>query len=163
MSSSTSDKDAQQEKKQVTIKGIDKELYEKAVQLSREMGMTAGELVNKALRMVMSVTDAATKTVAGAVQAVGESGKAFAEGAKGVKVVTGIDDLTITKADLESSDSPVSFRGIKRLEFADDVDWDTFNAKVSSIVMCGTVVLPRSLPKLKVLEKCSMVNKVESK
>ncbi len=65
---------------------MDKELYERAVQLSREMGgMTAGgELVNKALRAVISLTDAATKTVAGAAQAVGgETGKAFTEGARG--------------------------------------------------------------------------------
>ncbi|GGP21452.1 hypothetical protein GCM10007981_13330 [Thermocladium modestius] len=166
MSSSTTNESNQSqegEKKQVTIKGVDKELYERAVQLSREMGMTAGELVNKALRAVISLTDAATKTVAGAAQAVGETGKAFTEGARGVKVITGVDELTVTKADLQAVDSPISFRGIRRLEFADDVDWDTFNSKVSSITMCGVVVLPRGVPKLKALEKCSMVNKVEGK
>lgn len=59
-------------------------------------------------------------------------------------MITGVDELTVTKADLQAVDSPpISFRGIRRLEFADDVDWDTFNSKVSSITMCGVVVLPR--------------------
>jgi len=35
---------SEEERKQVTIKGVDRELYDKALQLSKEMGVTIGEL-----------------------------------------------------------------------------------------------------------------------
>jgi hypothetical protein len=84
------------------------------------------------------------------------------EGARGVKVISNVDELTVTREDLESLDSPVAFRGIKRLTFSGDVDWELFNSKVNSIVMCDEVILPKTIPKLKALEKMKLIKKVST-
>jgi hypothetical protein len=93
-------------------------------------------------------------------QALSESSKAFIEGAKGVRVISNVDELTVTKEDLENLDSQVTFRGIKRLIFNSDVNWELFDSKVSSIVMCDEVVLPKSIPKLKAVEKMRFVKRI---
>ena len=159
-SGETGSSGSEEEKKQVTIKGVDKELYDKALQLSREMGITVGELVNKSLKAFISLVDVTNKAVTSMAQALSESGRAFVEGAKGVRVISNIDELTVTREDLESLDSQVTFRGIKRLIFNNDVTWELFNSKVSSIVMCDEVVLPKTIPKLKAIEKMRFVKKV---
>ena len=163
-SGSTSQEEGRGEKTQVTIKGVDKELYERAVQTARELGMTIGELVNRSLKAFLTLTDTAGKAVTSLTQTVTESGRALVEGvrqgAQGVKTISNIDELTISKSDLESLDTPVSFRGIKRLVFTDDVTWDLFNSKVASIILCDEVVLPKSVPKLRALEKMRFVKRV---
>ena len=160
MSSGETSSSGSEEKKQVTIKGVDKELYDKALQLSREMGITVGELGNKSLKAFISLVDVTNKAVTSMAQALSESGKAFVEGAKGVSVISNIDELTVSREDLESLDSQVTFRGIKRLIFNNDVTWELFNSKVSSIIMCDEVVLPKTIPKLKAIEKMRFVKKV---
>ncbi|MGC8570138.1 MAG: hypothetical protein ACP5L1_02260 [Caldivirga sp.] len=159
-SGETGSSGSEEEKKQVTIKGVDKELYDKALQMSREMGITVGELVNKSLRAFISLADVTNKAVTSMAQALSESSKAFIEGAKGVRVISNVDELTVTKEDLENLDSQVTFRGIKRLIFNSDVNWELFDSKVSSIVMCDEVVLPKSIPKLKAVEKMRFVKRI---
>ncbi|MFP3196022.1 MAG: hypothetical protein RXQ74_04060 [Caldivirga sp.] len=152
----------EEERKQVTIKGVDRELYDKALQLSREMGVTIGELVNMSLRAFLSLADVTSRAVTSISQVVSESGRALMEGARGVKVISNVDELTVTREDLENLDSPVAFRGIKRLTFSGDVDWELFNSKVNSIVMCDEVILPKTIPKLKALEKMKLIKKVST-
>lgn len=150
----------EEERRQVTIKGVDKELYDRAIQAAREMGITVGELINKSLRAFLSVIDVTNRAVASMTQVISESGRAFMEGARGVKVITSVDELVVTREDLESIDNQVAFKGIKRLIFSNDVTWDLFNSKVASIVMCNEVVLPKSIPKLKAMDKMRFVGKV---
>lgn len=162
MSSGESGSTEEGEKKQVTVKGIDKELYERAVQMSREMGVTVGELINRSLRAFISLVDVTNKAVSTALQTVTDSGRAFVEGVRNVRVISNIDELTVSRSDLESVDFQVSFRNIKRLVFSEDVTWDLFNDKVYSIVMCDEVVLPKSIPKLKAIEKMRFVKKIST-
>ncbi|WP_291767101.1 hypothetical protein [Caldivirga sp. UBA161] len=159
-SGETSSSGSEEEKKQVTIKGVDKELYDRALQLSREMGITVGELVNKSLKAFISLVDVTNKAVTSMAQALSESSKAFVEGAKGVRIISNVDELAVTKEDLEGLDSQVTFRGIKRLVFSNDITWELFNSKVSSIIMCDEVVLPKNIPKLKAVEKMRFVRKI---
>ncbi|ABW01217.1 hypothetical protein [Caldivirga maquilingensis] len=159
-SSETGSSGSEEEKKQVTIKGVDKELYDKALQMSREMGITVGELINKSLKAFISLADVTNKAVTSMAQAISESSKAFVEGAKGARIISNIDELIVTREDLENLDSQVTFRGIKRLVFSNDVTWELFDSKVSSIVMCDEVVLPKTIPKLKAVEKMRFVKKI---
>ena len=57
--------------------------------------------------------------------------------------INNVDDLEVAKRDLESMDRISSFNNIDVLEFADDVDWETFKVKVGSIVNVDKVSYPQ--------------------
>ena len=74
--------------------------------------------------------------------------------------VEGLDELTLTREELQSVGGAISFNGIKTLWIGDDVDWDLFDKYVDEIRKSKTVVIPKSLTKLQVLTKCRSVDKV---
>ncbi|RLG89048.1 MAG: hypothetical protein DRO18_00190 [Thermoprotei archaeon] len=76
-------------------------------------------------------------------------------------MIPDINELVISKRDLESVEEHVSFRNIGTLVFDDDIPYELFEKKVASIAMCDKVVIPGSFPKLKVLTKCKLVKTVE--
>lgn len=137
-----------------SIRGIDDKLYEQLTVLARESGRTVGELVNEAMRLLLTL---ANKT--------SDVGKALIEGYKegkgahDVEVISNIDELEITREDLLDMDKLVEFKNIKKLIFK-DVPYDLFDKKVRKITMCGEVVVPRGYPKLKVARKCFLVTKI---
>jgi len=67
----------------------------------------------------------------------------------------------VMRRDLESMDGPICFSNIEVLSFADDVDWDTFKAKVGSMVNIDTVSIPSNLTKLQVLIKARNVAEIK--
>jgi len=152
-----------EKEKTVTIRGVDRELYAKALALAKELGKSAGEMINEALRLLLTQTMAAATALTKAAHA----GRELIEGVKEVAgaehVVSGVGELVVKKADLEAIDKPVVFKGIRRLVFEDDVDYSLFEGKVRSIVMCDEVLVPKAYPKLKVAEKCRMIGKLAEK
>ena len=145
-----------EEKRVTSIRGIDRDLYERACVLARETGRTVGEIVNEALKMLLAAAEVSSKGVLGVarefIEGVRESGAP-------ATVVGGVDELTVTAQDLEEVDAVV-FRGIKRLAFSPDVPYELFDKKVKGIVLCDEVTIPEGYPKLKVLNKCRMVKRL---
>jgi hypothetical protein len=72
-------------------------------------------------------------------------------------------ELSITRKDLESLKGQVMLHRIKKLEFADDVDWELFDRTVMSIKSSSIVLIPKSITRFQVLTKCAMVNEVKTK
>jgi hypothetical protein len=56
MMSSNQNDGGEEEKKTVTIRGIDKKLYEMATETARKTGKTVGEVVNESLRLFLAAT-----------------------------------------------------------------------------------------------------------
>ena len=153
----------EEKEKTVTIRGVDRELYSRALALAREVGKSAGEMINEALRLLLSHTMAAATAITRAAEAGREIIQGVKEVAAAEHVVSGVGELVVRRADLEAVEKPVVFRGIKRLVFDEDVDYELFNSKVRAIVMCDEVQVPKAYPKLKVAEKCRMVGKLVEK
>ncbi|PCN49791.1 hypothetical protein B6U99_07880 [Candidatus Geothermarchaeota archaeon ex4572_27] len=153
----------EEREKTVTIRGVDRELYSRALALAREVGKSAGEMINEALRLLLSHTMAAATAITRAAEAGREIMQGVKEVASAERVVSGVGELVVRRADLEAVEKPVVFRGIKRLVFDEDVDYELFNSKVRAIVMCDEVQVPKAYPKLKVAERCRMVGKLVEK
>lgn len=157
-----------------TIRGLDRDLYERFVKTAKELGVTVGDLMNMAMADFL-VTLEASKDVS---QRVSQGFSRFVEALKSAHasamkaltsavadfdLISDINELTVTKADLESLERPVVFSNIKRLTFADDVDISTFNSKVRSIKLVDELVVPKGLPVLQVARKCQLVRKITVK
>jgi len=150
-----------EERRVVTIRNIDEELYNKAMSLARSLGKTAGEIVNDALRLLVSSleTGAATAEIIG--RSVGERVEEARQKLLSIISVGDLDELTVTNKDLKEIDKKIMFRNIGRLVFGEDVDPRVFEEKVAGIVYCDTLVIPENLPKLKVLSKARFIKKIE--
>ncbi|MFW9888494.1 MAG: hypothetical protein ACFFER_09940 [Candidatus Thorarchaeota archaeon] len=120
----------------VTIRGIDDHVYSLFSAEARRRGVLIGELVTQVMRIFLEET----------------SERAFR--------VENLDELTLTKDELESVGGPIGFSGIKTLTIAEDVDWEFFDKYVDEIRKSKTVIIPKSLTKLQVLTKCRDVDKV---
>lgn len=122
----------------VTIRGIDDGVYSLFSAEARRRSLPIGELVTQVMRIFLEET----------------SEKRF--------TVEGVDELTLTKKELESVGGPIAFNGIKVLTISNDIDWELFDKHVDEIRKSKTVVIPSSLTKLQVLTKCRNVDKIVS-
>ena len=122
----------------VTIRGINDNVYSMFSAEARRRSVPIGELVTQVMRIFLEET----------------SEKVFR--------VENLDELTLTKEELESVGGPIGFSGIKTLTISKDVDWELFDKSVDEIRKSKTVVIPDSLTKLQVLTKCRNVDKIVS-
>lgn len=119
----------------VTIRGIEDEVYAKFAAEAKRRGVSIGELATQAMRVMAS------------------------EGPGSAYAIRNQEDLSVSKADLMSLDGTVRFSNIETLRFEDDVDWEVFKAKVEGLDNIETVVLPRSLSKFQVLTRARSVER----
>ena len=123
----------------VTIRGIEDDVYAKFTAEAKKRELSIGELTTIVMRAL--VEDISTTNYR----------------------IGNLTALTVTRKDLESLKGPVMFHNIKTLEFADDIDWDSFDRSVMSIKTCAKVLIPPSLTRFQVLTKCAMVSEVKTK
>ena len=123
----------------VTIRGIDDDVYAKFTAEAKKRDLSIGELTTIVMRAL--------------VEEIGTTNYRISD----------LASLVITRKDLESLKGQVMLHRIKKLEFADDVDWDLFDRTVSSIKSSNVVLIPPSITRFQVLTKCSMVGEVKTK
>jgi len=159
------------EKKMLTVRGIDPEVYERFTKVASELGTNVGELMNEAMKIFLSLVEIGEEKGEKVGKQVGKVGAklisaplkvagSVIEGAKNFDIITGVSELEITKMDLESIEKPVLFINIHKLVFEDDVTWDVLNSKVRSIKIVDEVVIPKHIPKLLLAKKCMMVKRI---
>jgi hypothetical protein len=154
-----------------TIRGLDPELYERFSRTAKELGVTVGDLMNMAMSNLL-VTLEASKDVGQRVssalsrildkikEAQAAAMKTVVGAVADFDLISDIDELTVTKADLQAAERPIVFSNIKRLVFAPDVDWETLNSKVRSIKVVNELVVPKGVPVLQLARKCQLVRKI---
>jgi hypothetical protein len=123
----------------VTIRGIEDDVYAKFTAEAKKRELSIGELTTIVMRAL--VEDISTTNYR----------------------IGNLNTLLVTKKDLESLKGPVMFHNIKTLEFADDIDWDSFDRSIMSIKTCAKVLIPQTLTRFQVLTKCAMVSEVKTK
>ena len=142
-----------EEKKTITIRGVDKTLYERVSELARQMGITIGEVINDALRKYLSFIEGIQSKVERELDELIQKGEAI--------LIKDITSLTVSRKDLEPLDRKVIFRDIGTLVFTDDVDDKLFSEKVLRIIRVGTVSIPKTMSSLLVASRCERVGKIE--
>lgn len=123
----------------VTIRGIDDDVYAKFTAEAKKRELSIGELTTIVMRAL--------------VEEIGTTNYRISD----------LASLVITKKDLESLKGQLMLHRIKKLEFADDVDWDLFDRTVMSIKSSAIVLIPQSITRFQVLTKCNMVSEVKVK
>ncbi len=149
----------EQQKKTITIRGIDEKLYRKLSEIARNSGKTVGEVTNQAFKTFIDLSNAAKHTASSVI----ESGKTFVEGFReGVGeliTISDIDELTINKEELMSAGKPIVFRNIKKLTLIGITDND-IDAYIREIYGVDELIIPPGVNKIKILQKCRMVKKI---
>jgi hypothetical protein len=123
----------------VTIRGIEDDVYSAFSAEARKRGVTIGELVTQVMRIFLE------------------------ESSEKHLVVDSVDELTITRDELESVGGPIVFRGVKTLTIDDSITWELLDKYVDGIRKSKTVYIPKSLTRLQVLTKCRNVGEVVSR
>jgi hypothetical protein len=123
----------------VTIRGIDDDVYAKFTAEAKKRDLSIGELTTIVMRALVEEISTTNYRIGN------------------------LKSLTVTRKDLESLKGPVTFHSINTLEFADEIDWEMFDRSVMSIKNCSKVLIPQTLTRFQVLTKCSMVGEVKNK
>ncbi len=152
-------------KRVFSIRGLDPEIYDRFAKVARELGVSVGELMNEAMRFMLSLVSVGTVAGVEGIKLLMKSlrgVKGIHESLGNVEVISGLDELEVSREDLESIDKPVIFMNIKKLVFKEGIDRELIESKVRGIKLVDEVVVPKSIPKLIVARKCSMVRKLVS-
>lgn len=141
------------ENRNVSIKGVSKELYEHVNEIAHETGKTMGEITNEAYKVF-------TSTIYGARSV----SKSFISGAleAGYQVVANLKELEISGDDLKDFKKKVIFRNIDKLELK-DVTTKDIEDRIQSFVRIGTLTVPKDVRKVAILVRSSYVSKITQK
>lgn len=113
----------------VTIRGIDDDVYARFAAEAKKRGMAIGELATEVMREIVDRGNLPSYRI------------------------KDIDMLSVSKTDLESVGGPVIFSDIDLLNFEDDVTWPVFNEHVEMIEDVARITLPKTLSKFQILTK----------
>ena len=139
------------EEKNVSVKGVQKSLYQRVLNLAKETGRSVGELTNDAYKALLLTASGAK-----------EFSQHFVEGAKQVSVqsIDNITELEITGPELKELKRKVSFNHIKQLTISDITD-EEFSSIVIGIHNVEELTVSKQVKKTSVLKVCSFVNKIK--
>ncbi|MEM0195707.1 MAG: hypothetical protein QW364_03310 [Thermoplasmatales archaeon] len=145
------EKKKEEDKESVSIKGIQKNLYERMKSLARETGRTVGEVTNDAYKIALSAASQTRKV-----------GEEFFQGLseKRVMMVRDLKKLDISGEELREYKKKVAFRNIEELTFK-NLGKEDFDQYIDSITNVKILSLPKEIPKFDVLEKCTFVDEIK--
>jgi hypothetical protein len=121
----------------VTIRGIDDEIYALFSAEARKRGIPIGELVTLVMRAFLDKTNEMEQNE-----------------------INSISHIEVSFKDLNEVEGRVGFSNISKLEFMDDVTWDLFSKKVAYIRNVAKLTVPGNFPRLGVLAMCKHVVKL---
>ncbi len=149
-------------RKDVTIRGVNSDLYDKAAEVARRTGKTIGDVINEALKLFLDMTEGLRTSLQPIVDGAKEAGKILGASMSSLApaMISSLDELEISKGDLEQFRKKIIFSDIKKLYFTDDVDSETLEKYVAMIRNCEEVRVPKSISKLLVLSRCRDIEKL---
>ena len=145
---------------QITIRGVDRVLYNRLSKIARRMGINVGTLINKSMELFLSALphDGGPRIIRYPLDVSSEFMRGFLEGLG--NVIEEVEELSVSRKDLLDSERALVFVGIGKLRFEEDVDEETFRSKVRAIYHCKEIIIPETLPKMLVLSVSRKVGKV---
>ncbi len=150
---SSKDIDDLKRMKNVTIRGIDSEIYDEFSSSIKSLKMNIGEAITQMMQDVMEDFGDTFPSLS-AKESLGKLKRDRIS-------IKALDTLRISKKDLEEAGAQVKFSHVGKLIFEPDVDLATFNKYVRGINHCDYVRIPAFLPKLLLLSKTQYCGRVE--
>ncbi|MFP3267982.1 MAG: hypothetical protein RXO29_00065 [Desulfurococcales archaeon] len=155
------EKEEEEEKKaSITIRGVDKELYEKFSRKAKELNMTVGAILNEAMRDFLSLVDTGLDAVQKVTDTAVTTIRAAIPPQDEYIVIKDIGEISLSASDLEKSEKKLMIVNVKKVIFSDDVTEEIFRKKIKSIKFADEVAFPKSVSSLTVAERCQMVKKL---
>ena len=140
--------------KNVTIRGIDSEIYDEFSSSIKSLKMNIGEAITQMMQDVLKDFDDTFPNLS----AKGSLGKLK----KDRLSISALEQIRISRRDLEEAGAEIRFTHVGKLIFEPDVDLATFNKYVRGITHCEYVRIPAFLPKLILLSKTQYCGRVET-
>lgn len=156
-------------KKTVAIRGIDERLYKEATKISREIGWTVGELINQSLKLFMTTFPIfAEKITESTEQLIVQPAKEFVQATKEALrkpltnhyLISDLEEVVLDRKDLEHVDKSLIIASVKKVVINNDVDFELFDSKVTYIQFVDELVVPQNYPKIKLYAKLKHVKKI---
>ncbi|MFX0170285.1 MAG: hypothetical protein ACFE9L_00030 [Candidatus Hodarchaeota archaeon] len=143
--------------KNVTIRGIDSEIYDEFSHSMKMLNMTIGDAVTKMMRDIIDDLDESFSDLR--IPSKLSSKKLFGRLEKAA--INHHRRLIITGKDLREANAALSFSHINELIIASDVTRELFYQYIRHISHCRTVRVPDILPKLLLLSRIKFCRNVE--
>ncbi|MFW9915470.1 MAG: hypothetical protein ACFFGZ_07640 [Candidatus Thorarchaeota archaeon] len=139
--------------KNVTIRGIEAEIYNEFSQQMKIFGMTMGDAITKMMSDVLKDFDETFPDL---------SAKSLRTRARLPKaVISHHDELTVGAKDLIDANARVTFSHMGLLEIGPDVTRELFLRHIARITHSDTVRIPAVLPKLVVYSRVQFCDTIE--
>ena len=132
-----------EEKGTITIRGIDKRIYNKLSGLAKELDKTVGELINDAMALVI--------TLKGRIEGIGST----------VLLIDGVENLEISAKDLEEIDKKVLIQNVEQLTLSKDIETKHIKDKIYKLMNIKKLRVYGDVNKLMLYSKCINVKEIE--
>ncbi|MCL4314768.1 MAG: hypothetical protein M1454_03485 [Candidatus Thermoplasmatota archaeon] len=136
-----------EEKKNISVKGVNKELYRKVMQKAVETGKSIGELTNDAYKALLSTMETAW-------------GKSMSVLHGGPRIISDFKSISISDTDLKEIGKNVFFRNIGDLDLS-EVTSETFEKYVDGLVNIDRLIISNKMKKSLVLLRGRYINKID--
>jgi len=133
---------SENEKSTVTIRGIDKKIYNKLSGLAKELNKTVGELMNEAMSLVI--------TLRGKIESIDST----------ILLIEGISRLTLSGEELKELDKKILIQNVDELIFEKDVETTHVKEKIYRLMNIGKIHVKGKINKLILYSKCINVKEI---
>ncbi|MFX1508529.1 MAG: hypothetical protein ACFFDC_20805 [Promethearchaeota archaeon] len=142
--------------KNVTIRGIDSDIYDQFSHKIRNLRMNLGDAISKMMKDIIVDLDESLEDLPAL-----RVRTTFNNFALERLSINHYDRLKIGRSDLEEANAKVSFAHIDKLTFLPDVTREVFTRYIASVSHCGTVRMPSIFPKLIMYSKLQFCDRIE--
>ncbi|RLF22068.1 MAG: hypothetical protein DRN15_09990 [Thermoprotei archaeon] len=156
------EKKEEKSRKIYSVRGIDEEVYREFTVTARELGKTIGEAMSEAMKLYMIMVKGLGESFQGVASALRRAAGELKAGVKEVLplVIEGLDEIEISRDDLESVKRKIIIRGVARVVIKEDVDSETFSRYFVEISQVDELRAPKTIPKLLLLSRCRKVKRI---
>ncbi len=130
------------EKSTITIRGIDRKIYNKLSGLAKELDKTVGELLNEAMSLVI--------TLRGRIEGIGST----------ILLIDGVEKLEISGKELSELDRKVLIQNVNTLTLKEDVDTQHIKDKIYKMMNIQRIIVKSDVNKLVLYSKCVNVKEI---
>jgi len=148
------------EKVSVTIRGIDKNLYESISKKAKELNTTVGSIFNEAMREFLGVLDEGLDTFQKITDKTVTTLRATIPTASSNIVLRDIGEIKLSYSDLQKADKPIIIINVRKVIFADDVTDEIFREKIKAIKIADEVYIPKAVSMISAAQRCQLVKRI---
>ncbi len=151
-----------EEKKNVSIRGVEKEAYESLVKLAKDTGKTLGELASEAFKLYVILAETSLDMLSKFLKMTSRAAEEVRRLAQVEipTVIRNISEVELSHGDLSMFTKPIIIMNSDRLVLGDDVTVEDVKRKIKTILNVKVVEIPEHIPKVILLEKSRFVEKI---